>query len=120
MKKKIFLACAALVVSAAAVVGVKAYSSSTYSLLDANLEAIANGEGLNATYVLCINPHVSNPDRPSYIEPDIKQPINHFLCEVGTTLYGQEPINDGKPNGNVYRCLCPTTGDQWSYYGFCF
>ena len=45
------MACAALVVSAAAVVvGVKAYSSSTYSLLDANLEAIANGEGLNATY----------------------------------------------------------------------
>ena len=48
------------------------------------------------------------------------QPINHFQCEVGTTLYGQEPINDGKPNGNVYRCLCPTTGDQWSYYGFYF
>ena len=43
MKRKIFMVCAALVVSAAAVVGVKAYSSSTYSLLDANLEAIANG-----------------------------------------------------------------------------
>ena len=45
MKRKIFMACTALVVSAAAVVGAKAYSSSTYSLLDANLEAIANGEG---------------------------------------------------------------------------
>ena len=96
MQRKFFLACTALVVSAAAVVGVKAYSSSTYSLLDANLEAIANGEG------------------------GLMQPINHFQCGVGTTLYGQEPINDGKPNGNVYRCLCPTTGDQWSYYGFYF
>lgn len=45
MQRKFFMACAALVVSAAAVVGVKAYSSSTYSPLDANLEAIANGEG---------------------------------------------------------------------------
>lgn len=45
MKRKFFMACATLIVSAAAVVGVKAYSSSTYSLLDANLEAIANGEG---------------------------------------------------------------------------
>ena len=45
MKKKIFMACAALVVSAAAVVGVKAYQYfSIPSLLRANLEALSNPE----------------------------------------------------------------------------
>lgn len=45
MKKKIFLACAALVVSAAAVVGVKAYNYySMPELMRANLEALSQNE----------------------------------------------------------------------------
>ena len=45
MKKKIFMACAALVVSAAAVVGVKAYNYYSMSpLMRANLEALSQGE----------------------------------------------------------------------------
>lgn len=50
MKKKIFLACAALVVSAAAVVGVKAYNYSQISdLALANIEALSSGESDEAT-----------------------------------------------------------------------
>ena len=45
MKKKIFMACAALVVSAAAVVGVKAYNHSQLSdLALANIEALSQRE----------------------------------------------------------------------------
>lgn len=45
MKKKIFMVCAALVVSAAAVVGVKAYNYySMPELMRANLEALSQGE----------------------------------------------------------------------------
>ena len=45
MKKKIFMACAALVVSAAAVVGVKAYNYySMPELMRANLEALSQSE----------------------------------------------------------------------------
>ena len=45
MKKKIFMACAALVVSAAAVVGVKAYNHSQLSdLALANIEALGETE----------------------------------------------------------------------------
>lgn len=45
MKKKIFMACAALVVSAAAVVGVKAYNHSQMSELAlANIEALTKTE----------------------------------------------------------------------------
>lgn len=48
MKKKIFLACAALVVSAAAVVGVKAYNySQKYDFVLANIEALSKGETSN-------------------------------------------------------------------------
>ena len=44
MKRKIFMACAALVVSAAAVVGVKAYNySQKYDLVLANIEALSKG-----------------------------------------------------------------------------
>ena len=42
MKKKIFMACATLIVSAAAVVGVKAYNyHSMPALMRANLEALS-------------------------------------------------------------------------------
>ena len=45
MKRKIFMACAALVVSATAEVGVKAYNYYSMSpLMRANLEALANAE----------------------------------------------------------------------------
>ncbi|MBR4853090.1 MAG: hypothetical protein IKU88_00015 [Alistipes sp.] len=45
MKRKIFMACAALVVSAAAVVGVKAYNYySIPELMRANLEALSDDE----------------------------------------------------------------------------
>ena len=48
MKKKIFMACAALVVSAAAVVGVKAYCNPQMSDLSlANIEALSKGEASN-------------------------------------------------------------------------
>ena len=47
MKKQIFLACAALVVSAAAVVGVKAYNRSQMSdLALANIEALSDEENI--------------------------------------------------------------------------
>ena len=50
MKRKIFLACAALVVSAAAVVGVNAYNYySMPELMRANLEALSQGE--NQTHI---------------------------------------------------------------------
>ena len=52
MKKQIFLACAALVVSAAAVVGVKAYNYySMPELMRANLEALSQGEIIG--YLMC-------------------------------------------------------------------
>ena len=45
MKRKLFMACAALVVSAAAVVGVKAYNHySMPELMQANFEALSQGE----------------------------------------------------------------------------
>ena len=45
MKRKLFMACTALVVSAAAVVGVKAYNYySMPELMRANLEALSNDE----------------------------------------------------------------------------
>ena len=45
MKKKIILACAALVVSAAAAMGYEVYQNSkTLTLLDANLEALTQDE----------------------------------------------------------------------------
>ena len=48
MKKKIFMACAALVVLAAAVVGVKAYNYySMPELMRANLEALTELEGVD-------------------------------------------------------------------------
>ena len=46
MRRKIFFACVALVVSAAAVVGVKAYNYySMPELMKANLEALSQSEG---------------------------------------------------------------------------
>ena len=52
MKKQIFLACAALVVSAAAVVGVKAYNYySMPEVMRANLEALSQGEIIG--YLMC-------------------------------------------------------------------
>ena len=54
MKKTIFLACAALVVSAAAVVGIKAYNRSQMSdLALANIEALSRGENNNILRVNC-------------------------------------------------------------------
>ena len=54
MKKKIFMACAALVVSAAAVVGVKAYNRSQMSdLALANIEALSNPENSITIYATC-------------------------------------------------------------------
>ena len=48
MKKKIFMACAALVVSAATVVGVKTYKNYSMSLfMRANLEALTKNETTN-------------------------------------------------------------------------
>ena len=57
MKKQIFLACAALVVSAAAVVvGVKAYNYYSMSqLMRANLEALTNGETPKGSVALFCN-----------------------------------------------------------------
>ena len=50
MKTKIFMACVALVVSAAAVIGVKAYNCSQMSdLALANIEALSSGESDKAT-----------------------------------------------------------------------
>ena len=56
MKKKIFMACAALVVSAAAVVGVKAYNYYSMSpLMRANLEALSKSESYDSLkiYIKC-------------------------------------------------------------------
>jgi hypothetical protein len=51
MKKKIFMACATLVVSAAAVVGVKAYNYYSMSpLMRANLEALSQDEIAKSPY----------------------------------------------------------------------
>ena len=51
MKRKIFMACAALVVSAAAVVGVKAYNYySMPELMRANLEALTQDEEADVVY----------------------------------------------------------------------
>ena len=56
MKKKFFLACAALIVSAAAMVGVKAYNYYSMSpLMRANLEALANGETPKGSVALFCN-----------------------------------------------------------------
>ncbi len=54
MKKKIFMACAALVVSAAAVVGVKAYNRSQMSdLALSNVEALSREETLGNVVGAC-------------------------------------------------------------------
>ena len=51
MKRKILMACAALVVSAAAVVGVKAYNYySMPELMRANLEALSESENNECNY----------------------------------------------------------------------
>ncbi len=50
MKKKLLLAGAALLLAAAAVTGFSAYEESNISdLLDANVEALARGEGARCT-----------------------------------------------------------------------
>ena len=54
MKKKFFIACTALVMSAAAMVGVKAYNYySMPELMRANLEALSNGEKKNTLSLKC-------------------------------------------------------------------
>ena len=51
MRRKIFMACTALVVSAAAVLGVKAYNYYSMSpLMRANLEALSQSEGTLQKY----------------------------------------------------------------------
>lgn len=57
MKKKIFMACAALVVSAAAVLGVKAYNYySMPELMRVNLEALSYPEQITT----CTGPKVND------------------------------------------------------------
>ena len=114
MKKKIFMACAALVVSAAAVVGVKAYSSSTYSLLDANLEAIASNEGSNKWYSNCFANDASDASGAGLKDLPI--------CEEGTSMKNPWPTEDEKPYKAVYPCNKDTniTGDLYSLMGFCY
>ena len=83
MKKQIFLACAALVVSAAAVVGIKAYNYySMPELMRANLEALSSNEininnatlkircvttkADNSCHFVCSCGHYFEPDEPYY------------------------------------------------------
>ena len=56
MKRKLFMACATLIVSAAAIVGVKAYNYySMPELMRANLEALTNGETPKGSVALFCN-----------------------------------------------------------------
>ena len=51
MKRKLFMACATLIVSAAAIVGVKAYNYYSMSpLMRANLEALSQNESSDYKY----------------------------------------------------------------------
>ncbi|MBO5465203.1 MAG: hypothetical protein J5989_06915 [Alistipes sp.] len=52
MKRKLFMACATLIVSAAAVLGVKAYNYYSMSpLMRANLDALTSPEGAVTTWI---------------------------------------------------------------------
>ena len=121
MKKKIFMACAALVVSAAAVVGVKASSSSTYSLLDANLEAIANGEANSeGGYVHC----VSKRTRPNGAYPDLDLMYEVLsVCDNRTKAYDyyNKPNVTQNSTTQVYDCLLQFEyAYSWDYFGLCY
>ena len=75
MKKKIILACAALVVSAAAAMGYKVYQNSkTLTLLDANLEALTQDETV--------------PGSSCYLESSYGTFEHNYYCEIGTIVGG--------------------------------
>ena len=75
MKRKIFFACAALVVSAAAVVGVKAYNYySMPELMRANLEALSNKENYKVEM------------SPCYVHNVHGESINAYECHDSTRV----------------------------------
>ena len=96
MKKKIFMVCAAFVVSAAAVVGVKAYNYYSLSpLMKANLEALSQDD--------------ENPQSPVVLHCKIvEDPISVCIAPCPKCLYphidnkkGQELLS---ASGNCKKC----------------
>ena len=76
MKKKIFMSCVALIVSAAAVVGVKAYNYySIPRLMRINLEALSTGEA-NLKKVKCYG--------DNQVDKDETSGATYTICPVGT------------------------------------
>ena len=121
MKRKIFIACAALVVSAAAVVGVKAYSSSTYSLLDANLEAIARNEGANIEFLYCFD--ASEKINSSANNSILDSADWYYLseCDEKTETTSPNPDKSGASKKNTYPCGYGNIyGTDLHFMGICY
>ena len=121
MKKKIFLACTALVVSAAAVVGVKAYSSSTYSLLDANLEAIAQNESANLRFSYCLDYNNTPSDNATWEDLESSTWDEYPVCDNRTHTSSPKPDISGATTTNSYMCTDELIkGTDWHFMGTCY
>ena len=98
MKRKIFMACAALVVSAAAVVGVKAYNRSQMSdLALANIEALSQDELPKSTL-------------KGYCEMIIPYFSCYYVCECGKEWYDSRYGKAGKLVSITGKCSCKRDG----------
>lgn len=117
MKKKIFLACAALVVSAAAVVGVKAYNYYSMSpLMRANLAALTSGEIDGGRGPLWKKHWVKCP-----IAGQIHVEVGNSSISAGTYAYNTSILSKLENTTAVYTIVEPHTGQKsYCYDGWNF
>ena len=98
MKRKLFIACTALIVSAAAVVGVKAYNYySMPALMRANLDALSQGELPKSTL-------------KGYCEMIIPYFNCYYVCECGKEWYDSRYGKAGKLVDITGKCSCKRDG----------
>ena len=120
MKRKILMACAALVVSATAVVGVKVYSSSTYSLLDANLEAITSNEGTHLMFRYCFDANKNINSDATETDLLISMLVHRPACNNYTQTSNPRPNIDYAEQIITYPCLDKTVeATDWHFMGIC-
>ena len=82
MKKKIFMACAALVVSAAAVIGVKTYNYSQMSdLALANIEALSDKENYKVETTTCYVDSINGELMTAYKCNDNTKKDVYYPCD---------------------------------------
>ena len=117
MKKKIFMACAALVVSAATVVGVKTYNYySMPPLMRANLEALTSEEINGGSGLLWKKHWVKCP-----IAGQIIVTVGNSSISAGTYAYSTYILSQLENTTAVYSFIEPHQGQKsYCYDGWNF